>query len=80
MIVSLPADLEEFVRAELAAGRASSIEEMITAALRLYREEVETMRALVQPALESLDRGEGRSAQEVFADLERRYSLDEAYS
>jgi|GEM_PF-2362742 len=78
MVISLPKDLEAFINAEIAHGHASSADDVIAEALRSYREEIEILRDLVQPALDSLDRGEGRPAEAVFADLERRYGVPDA--
>jgi putative addiction module CopG family antidote len=57
----LPADLEEFIRRELAAGKYSSEVALVTEALRLLSERerrLEALRQELQPALERLDRGE----------------------
>jgi antitoxin ParD1/3/4 len=59
---ALPADLAQFVRQQVAAGRYPSETEVVSQGLRLLQEhekKLEELRQMVLPALESLDRGEG---------------------
>ncbi len=60
---SFPPELAQFVQQELANGKYQSEEEMLCEGLRLLREReqrVEALRADLMPALEQLDRGEGK--------------------
>jgi putative addiction module CopG family antidote len=62
MLHGLPADLEQFMEQELAAGKYASREELVAEAVRLLRERerrVKELREEILPALERLDRGEG---------------------
>jgi putative addiction module CopG family antidote len=62
MLNKLPADLEQFMEQELAAGKYASREELVAEAVRLLRERehrVNELREEILPALERLDRGEG---------------------
>jgi putative addiction module CopG family antidote len=57
----LPADLEQFIRQELARGKYPSEADLVAEAVRLLREcerRLEELRKELQPALEALDRGE----------------------
>lgn len=57
----LPADLEQFVKQELAQGKYKSEAELVAEAVRLHRERerrVQELREEILPALERLDRGE----------------------
>lgn len=57
----LPADLEQFMEQELAAGKYASREELVAEAVRLLRERerrIKELREEILPALERLDRGE----------------------
>ena len=61
MLNGLPADLEQFMEQELAAGKYTSREELVAEAVRLLRERerrVKELREEILPALERLDRGE----------------------
>jgi putative addiction module CopG family antidote len=61
MLNGLPADLEQFMEQELAAGKYASREELVAEAVRLLRERerrVKELREEILPALERLDRGE----------------------
>jgi putative addiction module CopG family antidote len=61
MLNGLPADLEQFMEQELAAGKYASGEELVAEAVRLLRERerrVKELREEILPALERLDRGE----------------------
>jgi antitoxin ParD1/3/4 len=64
--ISLPADLAEFVERQVAEGNFATESEVFRAGLCLLRERaqlraarLEELRALVRPAIEQLDRGEG---------------------
>ena len=57
--ITLPSDLEAWARAEVAAGRAESVEDLVAAALKEWRDDVEFVRAKLDEARASLARGEG---------------------
>ena len=62
MSVSLPPDLEEFVRQELAGGGYSSEDEILLEGLRLLQERKKRLQCIqsdIQIGLDQLDRGEG---------------------
>jgi putative addiction module CopG family antidote len=79
MNIHLPADLEQFVQAQVRCGRFSSPDEVITAAVRLLqeREEAEQARVLegIRQGLEDMRAGRGRPAEEVFAEIRRESNL-----
>ena len=63
----LPPDLETFVRDQIACGAFASESDVVRAGLAELRRNRETLeekreylRALIRPALEELDRGEGK--------------------
>jgi antitoxin ParD1/3/4 len=63
MATVLPPDLLQFVEREIASGRYGSEDDVICEALRLLRERderLEALRADIRPALEQLERGEGK--------------------
>ncbi len=59
MQITVPEDFEVFAREQAATGVVSSPEEAVTSALRAHLDDVRGLRALLDPALASLDRGEG---------------------
>lgn len=62
MVIDLPTDLTQYVQDQVVAGSYHSESEVVSAALRLMRdrrERLEYVRREIQPALDSLDRGEG---------------------
>lgn len=60
MNVSIPPEFEAFAREQVAAGRYASEAEVVADALRQYLLEGEALPALLDPAIEQLERGEGR--------------------
>lgn len=61
MSISIPTDLEPFVRQELASGSVQSEEELVTKALELYRElksRHDDLRWQVQRSLDQAERGQ----------------------
>ena len=79
MNTHLPADLEQFVQAKVRSGRFSSFEEVITAAVRLLREqeEAEETRVLegIRQGLEDMRAGRTQPWAEAFADIRRDLNL-----
>lgn len=57
--VTLPAELEAWARAEVAAGRAESVEALVADALADRRAEIEYVRGKLDEARSGLARGEG---------------------
>jgi hypothetical protein len=68
--ITLPADLEAWARAEVAAGRAESVEALVAAALNERRSEIEYVRAKLDEARASLARGEGIDGDVFLAELD----------
>jgi putative addiction module CopG family antidote len=61
MNVSIPPEFEAFAREQVAAGRYASEAEVVADALKQYLADREALLALLDPAIEQLDRGEGRA-------------------
>ncbi len=72
--INLPADLEAWARAEVAAGRAESIEALVAAAVPERQAEIEYVRGKLDEARASLARGEGMPLEEFLARGEDRVS------
>jgi putative addiction module CopG family antidote len=73
MTLSLPPDLNAFVHQAVATGMYESEEAVIVAGLRSLQEGqrcLEDLHAELQPALDALDRGEGRPLD--FEDIKSR--------
>ncbi|MBN2577391.1 MAG: type II toxin-antitoxin system ParD family antitoxin [Pirellulales bacterium] len=63
MTVSMPPDLDAFIHQAVATGMYESEEAVIVAGLRLLQDRsrrLEELRDELRPALEELDRGEGK--------------------
>jgi antitoxin ParD1/3/4 len=79
MNTQLPADLEQFVLAEVRSGRFTSTEEAIAAGVRVLRqqEEAEESRVVegIRRGVENMHAGRGRPAEEVLADIGREFNL-----
>jgi hypothetical protein len=54
--ITLPADLEAWARAEVAAGRAESVEALVEKGLRGYRLGIDTFRKSLDDAVAEADR------------------------
>lgn len=65
--ITLPPDLLAWARAEVAAGRAESVEALVAAAVRERRAEIEYVRGKLDEARASLARGEGIALEEFLA-------------
>jgi hypothetical protein len=76
--ITLPADLEAWARAEVAAGRAKSVEALVADALKERRAEVEFVRGKLDEARASLARGEGVPLEEAFRQIDAWIAEDEA--
>ena len=71
MAITLPADLEAWARAEVAAGRAESVEALVEARLRASRQWEDLRRSLDEAEVEA-DGGGWSSFEDVFARLKAR--------
>ena len=58
MQVKIPNEFVVFAREQVAAGHFASEEEAVATALRDYLEEVQALRAMLDPAIAAADRGE----------------------
>jgi antitoxin ParD1/3/4 len=79
MVLSMPPDLDAFVHQSVASGVYESEEAVLVAGLRLLQERerrLEELRAELRPALEELDRGEGKplDIEDVIRRGEERYA------
>jgi putative addiction module CopG family antidote len=67
----IPADLQFFVEAELAAGRYRSQQEVVEAGLRLLKRDRDEATEGVLAGLADFDAGRFQTLAEAFADLRR---------
>jgi antitoxin ParD1/3/4 len=79
MNIHLPPDLEQFVKERVASGDYSVASEVVRDALErlrdtheLDRAKLDELRREVQTGIDALDRGEGKPAAQVFAELRAR--------
>jgi putative addiction module CopG family antidote len=79
MNTHLPPDLEQFVQAKVRSGRFSSPDEVITAAVRLLREQEEAEEARVLDGIrqrpEDMRAGRTEPLAEAFADIHSDLNL-----
>ena len=84
MNVTLKPNLQARVEEKLRNGEFESAEALLEQALTFFldyeegemgEEEVRETKAVIDGALEQGERGEGRSAEEVFAELRARYGI-----
>ena len=76
MSTVVPADYQEFIDREVASGKFSSADEVVSEALRLFRDREQKLDALrreIMLGVEELDRGETISGEEVFRELRERF-------
>ncbi len=71
--ITLPADLEAWARAEVAAGRAESVEHAAQKAIAGYRSQMEAFRRTLDDAEAEADRDGWPPAAEVAARLKARF-------
>lgn len=76
--ITLPPDLEAWARAEVAAGRAESVEALVARAVEERRAEIQFVRGKLDEARASLARGEGIPLQEAFRRIDSWIAEDEA--
>jgi Arc/MetJ-type ribon-helix-helix transcriptional regulator len=68
--VTLPEDLEAWARAQVAAGRADSVEALVADALRERRARLDRITAKLDAARESHAQGRSVPVEEVLDDLD----------
>ena len=82
MNTHLPADVEQFIQAKVKSGRFTSSDEVLTAAVRLLRqqEEAEETRVLegIWQGLDDVQAGRTQPVAEAFADIRRELKLPNA--
>ena len=69
--ITLPPDLQAWAEAEVAAGRAKSVETLVAGAVRERRDEVGYVRAKLDEAHDSLARGEWIDGEVMLAELDQ---------
>ena len=74
--ITLPKDIEDWARAEVAAGRAADIEALVAAVVREHRSLVSSHRALVEEAYQSVARGELIEEETADAEIDRWIAED----
>lgn len=72
--ITLPDDLEAWARAEVAAGRGASVEDVATKAIGRYRKQMEAFRQSLDEAEAEADREGALDIDAVFAELKARYA------
>jgi hypothetical protein len=72
--IILPKDLETWAEAEVAAGRAPSVEALTVGALEAYRRKWEALRLSLDDAKAEADRDGWLTEEEVFDPLLARYA------
>lgn len=72
--ITLPADLEAWARAEVAAGRGKTVEDVANNAIARYRAQMETFRRSLDEAEAEADREGALDSEAVFAELKARYA------
>lgn len=70
--ITLPKDLEDWARAEVAAGRAKNMDELIARALETHRAAVGDVRSLLDEARAQVARGEFVTLEEFRGRIRQR--------
>lgn len=78
-VVTLPQDFEAWAQAEVAAGHATNIEQIVCKAVQGYRTGLEAFRQSLDDAIAEADRDGWLSADEVFDYVEERIEAREAF-
>ena len=71
--ITLPKDLEAWAEAEVAAGRAKSVDVLTAKAVEGYRRQLEAFRASLDEASADVKAGNGIPLEVVFKELEALY-------
>jgi hypothetical protein len=74
--ITLPADLEAWARAEVAAGRGSSVAEVAANAIARYRAQMEALRRSLDDAESEAERDRWLEAGAVFAEAKSQLQTD----
>ena len=77
--ISLPADLQTWAEAEVSAGRAQSVEQIVVTAMRGYKSALEAFRKSLDDAVAEADEKGWLEADEVFDYVEERLAAREAF-
>lgn len=72
--ITLPPELEAWARAEVAAGRGASVEDVAQQAISRYRAQMEVFRRSLDEAEEEAEREGWLESEAVFAELKARYA------
>jgi Arc/MetJ-type ribon-helix-helix transcriptional regulator len=82
MNISLGPDLEKRIAERIHKGEYTSLEALVTEAVSRFIDQIDEedaelheTRDAINQAFEELDRGEGRPADEVFAELRTEYGI-----
>ncbi|MGD9814409.1 MAG: hypothetical protein AB7Q23_04820 [Hyphomonadaceae bacterium] len=75
-VITLPPDLEAWARAEVAAGRAQSVEHAAQKAIAGYRAQMDSLSRSLDEAEAEAEREGWLEADAVFAELRARYAID----
>jgi hypothetical protein len=75
--ITLPYEFETWAEAEVAAGRADSVQTLTVRALELYREHVEALRRSLDEAVAEADHEGWLTEAEAFDPLLARYPTGE---
>ena len=76
--ITLPKDLADWARAEVAAGRAGSIDDLVAGALRERRDQIDYIRDKLDDARASVARGEGVPLEDFLAEIDALGALESA--
>lgn len=76
--ITLPPDFEAWARAEVAAGRAESVEALVAKGLNGYRAEIEYIRGKLDEARASIAAGKGIPLEDFLKRVDGWIEEDEA--
>jgi hypothetical protein len=74
-VITLSPDVEAWARAEVAAGRAESVEHAAQKAIAGYRTQMDSLRRTLDEAEAEAERDGWLDADAVFAELKARYAI-----
>ena len=81
MDISLPHNIENILRAKVAEGIFSTMDEAITFAVQftfvdnnISLERINQLNAEIEKGWQDMESGKGRGSKEVFSDLKKRYA------
>jgi hypothetical protein len=73
-VITLPPDIEAWAQAEVAAGRAESVEHAAQKAIAGYRSQMDSVRRSLDEAEAEAEREGWLDADAVFSELKARYA------